>query len=53
VLGWYLYTVWMGLCGIYFQTLLSFIAVISGSSTWNASYKNGAQNCQNYIAPYI
>lgn len=53
VLGWYLYTLWMGLCGIYYQIWLSFFANIQGDHTWETIYKNGVTTCNSYIQPYI
>ena len=53
MLGWYLYNVWMGFCGIYYQIWLSFFADIKSESNWVSIYKAGVTTCNSYIQPYI
>jgi hypothetical protein len=42
----------MGICGIWFQTILSLVSAVQGGD-WRTIYKSGVSECQAYIQDYI
>ena len=52
VLGWYLYSAWMGICGLWFGFVLSFLTAVQGGD-WRATYMAQTATCQQYIQTFI
>jgi hypothetical protein len=51
VLGWYLYTLWMGLCGFIFQIIPSFLDSLNNTDFRTKFYDT--TTCHNYIQQWI